>query len=83
MVDGIVALMLIEWMVLILVRKKWPPGPGPLELLASIGAGAALLLALRAAMLERAWPHIAVWLLASLGCHLADLRLRWNGRRAG
>jgi len=82
-VNGILGLMLVELLLLILVRKKMPSPPRPMELMVSIGAGAALLLALRAALRERAWPHVAVWLLVALGCHVADIRLRWASRRPG
>jgi CBS-domain-containing membrane protein len=77
-VDGILGLMLAEWLILILVRKNLARGPRPVEILASLGAGAALLLALRAALLVKPWPSIAPWLVVALGCHLADLRWRWS-----
>ena len=78
---GIVMLLLlfmfIELIVLILVRKKTARYMPPLHVAVSLGAGAALLLALREALLAAAWPAIAIWLFAALGCHLWDLKRRW------
>lgn len=77
-IDGILALMLVECLILILVRNKFSARPRPVEILVSLGAGAALLLALRAALLAQAWPLVAVWLVVALGCHVADLQYRWT-----
>jgi apolipoprotein N-acyltransferase len=52
----------MEW------RAQWP----------TLRAGAALLLALRAAITGAAWPWIAAWLAAAGLAHLADLRTRWS-----
>lgn len=43
---------------------------------ATIAAGAALMLALRAALTGSAWPVVAVWMLVGLVAHVADLALR-------
>lgn len=82
-VDCILGFMVIEAMVLILVRKRVGPRLQPLELLVNIGAGAALLLALRAALVGSPWPLIAAWLLFALGFHAAELALRWTAHRSG
>jgi hypothetical protein len=79
----ILGFMLIELIALILVRKKTARYMHPLELTVSIGAGAALLVALREALREAAWQHVALWLIVALGCHLWDLKLRWATRRTG
>jgi hypothetical protein len=81
-VDGILAFMVVELIVLILVRKKILPGLRSLELCVSIGAGAALLLALRAALLAQRWPLIGAAFSSALGCHVADLRYRWAAQEA-
>jgi hypothetical protein len=47
-----------------------------LDLGAALGAGAALLLALRTALRGEAWPLVAFWLLVALGAHLLDLSRR-------
>ncbi len=47
-----------------------------LPLLANIGAGGSLMLALRAALTDAGWTWIAVWLLAALAFHVWDLSYR-------
>ncbi len=49
---------------------------------ATIAAGAALMLALRAALTGSAWPVVAGWMLAGLVAHAADLILRRKALRA-
>lgn len=48
----------------------------PLDLAAALGAGAALLLALRSALRGEPWSLTAFWLLVALGAHLLDLSRR-------
>ena len=73
----ILLFMVLEGIVLILVRKKTSRDMTPLDVAVSLGAGAALLLALRDALRGVAWPIIAIWLIVALGCHLWDLKRRW------
>ena len=75
-VDVILAFMAVELFVLILVRKQPWLRVQLIELMVNLGAGAALLLALRAALLASAWPRIALWLLMALVFHLWELVLR-------
>jgi hypothetical protein len=75
-VDVIIAFMALELIVLILVRKQLLPRARPAELIANIGAGAALLWALRAALVGWPWPRIALCLLIALGFHVGELMLR-------
>ncbi len=77
-VDGILALMLIESIALILIGRKLRRAIPASQVLVSLGAGAALLLALRAALLGFAWQWISLWLLAALVAHILDLRYRWG-----
>jgi len=79
---AILAAMLLELVVLLWLRRRTVHGPSIAELFAGLGAGAALLLALRAALRSLGWPHIAAWLIVALAAHLADLTLRWNRARA-
>jgi CBS-domain-containing membrane protein len=81
-VDGILVLMLLELGVLTLLRLRTRRGLTAIELVVSLGAGAALLMALRAALLGAPWQHVAPWLAAALVAHLVDLKLRWNPRRS-
>jgi len=76
-IDVIVALMALEAFVLILLRKKTDRGPTRTEILVSLAAGLALLVALRIALVDGRWEMISAALAASLVAHLADLRLRW------
>jgi hypothetical protein len=77
-VDAILVFMLVEAIVLIIVRKKTGHGLGSLDLFLSLAAGAALLLALRAALIGATWIPVAVWLIVALPAHLWDLRRRWR-----
>jgi phosphate/sulfate permease len=76
-VDGILALMLLESIALILIGRRLRRPISAVQVLVSIGAGAALLLALRGALLGSAWQWISLWLVAALVAHLLDLRYRW------
>jgi hypothetical protein len=76
----IFAFMGVELIVLILVRKKVLGMISPLALVASLSAGAALLLALREALRAAPWQRVALWMIIALGCHLWDLRLRLAAR---
>ncbi len=79
-VDAILALMLIELIVLIIVRKKTRRGLPTGMLIVSLAAGAALLLALRAALAGYPWHSVALWLIVALAAHVLDLKLRWPSR---
>jgi hypothetical protein len=49
--------------------------------LGNLVSGAALMLAVRAALLDEPWPIVAAWLLFALLAHVTDLLVRW--RRGG
>jgi hypothetical protein len=78
--DCIAALMLLEFIALTLVRAKSARGIPPLELGASLGAGIALLFALRAALTGLAWQWVSVWLIAALAAHVLYLISRWSAK---
>ncbi len=80
-VDGILALMAVELTVLMALGKRGPARGRSLELAAGLGAGAALLLALRAALRGSGWPLIAMCLLAGLALHVCELAMRWAAFR--
>lgn len=80
-VDCILALMALEILAVILIRNKTRQGVPAVELIVSVAAGAALLLALRAALIGSTWRQIAPWLIIALGAHLVDLRARWRTQR--
>lgn len=77
-VDCIIGLMLLEFIVFAMVRPLAQAGIPAGELAASIAAGAALLLALRAALVGQSWRYIAVWLFSALLAHVLYLRLSWR-----
>ena len=76
-VDAILALVVLEALLLAwLARRRGMALP---PLLANLASGAALMLALRAALVGSGWPIVAVWMLAGLACHLIDLGFRFRG----
>jgi hypothetical protein len=81
-VDAVLAFMLIELIALVLVRERGTPVFRPLDVMVNFGAGAALLLALRAALRSSGWQPVALWLLVALGFHVWDLWLRRPPRKA-
>ena len=82
-VDVVLAFMLVEVVALMLVRKRGATLFRPLDVLVNCGAGAALLLALRAALRGSQGEAIGLWLLMALGFHVWDLSLRRAASRAG
>jgi hypothetical protein len=81
-VDCILGLMLLELLAMAWWRRRSGSGLKMTELLASIGAGAALLLALKTALVGAPWLQAAFWLLVALAAHAIDLTLRSMGKRA-
>jgi hypothetical protein len=79
-VDAILVFMLIEYVALILLLKKFNGGASIAALLANLSAGAALLLSLRAALTGSPWQIVSLWLLLALFAHAADMKLRWGAR---
>jgi hypothetical protein len=70
-VDVVLAFMIVEAVVLIVVK-----GRAPITVILTILPGAAMMLALRAALSGGGWQMVAIWLTVSLPLHLADLRHR-------
>jgi hypothetical protein len=77
-VDLILAVVLLEGLVIYGYRRRLGRGLSPAQLLSLLLPGVCLLMALRAALDGAAWPWVALWLLAALVSHLADLRQRWR-----
>ncbi|CAN5844656.1 hypothetical protein BH11PSE3_BH11PSE3_11450 [soil metagenome] len=77
-VDLILLLMLVEALVLVVYHRRTGRGIAAGDLVGLLLAGAFLLLALRAALTGSSWTSIALWLVASLAAHLADLVRRWR-----
>ncbi len=79
-VDLILLFLALEIMGISLIRVSGRAfrGPAfrPVAIVVNAGAGAALLMALRAGLRSLEWPHVACWLLAALVFHVWDLTLR-------
>jgi uncharacterized membrane protein YhhN len=75
-VDAILVLMAIEWIAFGLLRDRTGRGPNRATLAWTFASGGALLLALRAALVQAAWEWIALCLLASLLAHVLDVHSR-------
>ena len=76
-VDFILLLMALELAGLAAWRATGRAAPGTPEVLPYLLSGAALLLALRIALTDGAWPLIALALLLAFAAHLFDLYRRW------
>jgi hypothetical protein len=79
-VDIILLLVAGEALVLAWLGRRG--GPPLTSLLANLASGAALMLALRAALAGTGWTAVAGWMLAGLVAHLADLGLRFRAATA-
>lgn len=69
-VDLVLAFMVVEAIILIMRKRR------ALTVALTILPGAAMMLALRAALTGVGWQMVAIWLTVSLPLHLADLRHR-------
>lgn len=76
-IDLVLALLALETAGLLALRRWRGVGPRPGAVLAFAASGAALMLALRAALTGAAWPAIALWLCVAFIAHGLDLALRW------
>lgn len=74
----IVGLVCLEAAVLAWLWVTRRIGFAPQVLWGQLLSGAALMLAVRAAILDRPWEHIAGWLVLALGAHVVDLILRYR-----
>lgn len=77
-IDAVLLLMLLEGALLLGLRARTGRGVAPKTLLTNLAAGAALMLALRAALTGAPWTTTAAFLAAALAAHLADLFVRWD-----
>jgi hypothetical protein len=78
LVDLVLALVAIEALGLYVLLRWRGRGPSYPALLANLGAGAALVIAIRAALTGASYGVIAATLALSLVAHLTDLWLRWR-----
>ncbi len=81
--DLISGLMLVEVAWLLWRRRRTGRGPRAGEVLAMLGAGFALVMALRSVATGLAWPWTALWLALAGIAHIWDLIQRIGGSRPG
>lgn len=81
-IDAILVLVAAEAVLLLALHRRTGRGPAPLPLLCNLASGAALMLALRAALVGAEWPVVALCLAAALGAHLGDLGPRLLARHS-
>jgi len=79
-VDIALALMLLEAVGLWAYRRARSQAFPAADVAWNLAAGACLLLALRAALTQAAWPWVALFLTAALIAHIGDFRRRLTAR---
>jgi len=77
LVDLIIGFTVLEIIGLWLFHRVTGRGLNASRLLPNLLAGLSLMLAVRAAMAQAAWPWIVIPMAASGLFHVADLRQRW------
>ncbi|MFK7859833.1 MAG: hypothetical protein AB8B64_13480 [Granulosicoccus sp.] len=77
-VDIMVLFVVIEVITLVVYWRRTGRGVPPLPLLANVGAGGSLMLALGATLKGFEPTVIALCLVSSLVFHLTDLAIRWK-----
>ena len=78
LLDGVIALTVAELFVLIAYRWWTGRGIAHAPLIATMASGLWLMVALKAALVQAAWPWVVLPLMASGVAHAADLRGRWQ-----
>ncbi len=79
-IDAILLLVAIEAAALLLLWSWRRTGIAPHRALPMLGAGACLLLAMRAILAGQPWRVSALWLGLSFIAHLVDVAGRWRRR---
>ena len=77
MLDLVIACLLVEWLGLWWLHRRFGRGPSPRELAAGFGAGLALMLMCRLNVQGPLHPASLVLMSASGLLHLLDLFRRW------
>ena len=75
LIDVIVGFAILEGVWLAVARRRTVR---PIAIALMLLPGVLLMLALRAALADAAWPWVPAALAASLVAHMADLRERWR-----
>jgi hypothetical protein len=77
-IDLVVALTVLEAAALIVWHRSTRTGPRLSAFGLNLLSGLCLMLAVRAALVGAWWGFVAVWMLAALALHLADLHRIWR-----
>ncbi len=77
-VDIALAVLVIEYVILVGLARKGRSELRALPLLFNAGAGGSLMLALRAALTSAGWMLVTAFLLAALLFHAGDVALRFS-----
>ena len=78
LIDIVIVVTLLEAAALALYHRRTGRGMAPRDVLLNLGAGLALMLALRAGLEGAGWGWVAAGLVASGLAHAADLKRRWH-----
>lgn len=78
LIDIVIVVTLLEGAALALYHRRTGRGMAPRDFLLNLGAGLALMLALRAGLEGAGWGWVAAGLMASGLAHAADLKRRWR-----
>lgn len=81
LVDVAIAITLAEWLALAVYHRVTGQGIAPKDFQWNLLSGLCLMLALRCALQEAAWPWGAACLAASGVAHITYLGQRWQKRR--
>ncbi|MBW0170539.1 MAG: hypothetical protein ACT6SF_09810 [Hydrogenophaga sp.] len=81
LVDAAIAITLVEWLALAVYHRITAQGITPKDFQWNLASGLCLMLALRCALQDAAWPWGAGCLAASGAAHVTYLRQRWQTRR--
>lgn len=80
LIDGVIAVTLIEAVVLLLIHRRTGQGVAPRDFLANLVSGLCLMLALRSLVHDAGSGWLAACLLAAGIAHGTDIVWRWRRR---
>ena len=81
LIDFVIGFTLCEGLLLAWWYRRTGQGVAPVKLVANLCAGLALMLAVRAALVDGAGLAMGAWLLAAGVSHAVDLWYRWRSPR--
>lgn len=81
LLNAVIGITLLEAAALVIYRRVSGQGMALHEWALNLLSGLCLMMAVRAAVLDAAWPAIAAWLTAAGLAHGADMYSRWRRQR--